>query len=261
MNQPPGFVQPGSEKKVCRLRRSLYDLKQAPLCWNFKINAVPYRSGFTRVPSEFGIYVSHEDPRIYVGLYVDDLLILSSSPSKIQTTEDHLSSQFTMKDLGPVQHFLGLDIGCHLHSVSLSLHTYIDQLLSHYDPQLFLRGYCDADWGGNVDRYSTTGYVFVLANAPITCRSKKEATVALSSTEVEYMALGDAVKELLWLKQLLYLLKVRCLKLPTICCDNTSTLALSDHPAYHPETKHLDIRYHLIRTHIQNKALMTFHVP
>ncbi|KAG7884784.1 hypothetical protein KL936_005436 [Ogataea polymorpha] len=351
MNQPPGFVQPGSEQKVCRLHRSLYGLKQAPLCWNFKINAVLSRSGFTRVPSEFGIYVSHEEPRIYVGLYVDDLLILSSSPSKIQTTKDLLSSQFTMKDLGPVQHFLGLDINCHLHSVSLSLHTYIDQLLSQYgmsscnsvrtpcdtaswdipndpvlsnpteyrsmvgkllfaantvrmdisyvvsklsrylkepkkshmakakhvlkylkgtstygityskDPQLFLRGYCDADWGGNVDRSSTTGYVFVLANAPITWRSKKQATVALSSTEAEYMALGDAVKELLWLKQLLYQLKVRCLKLPTIYCDNTSALALSDHPAYHPRTKHIDIRYHFIRSHIQDKALVTSHVP
>ncbi|PAL11902.1 hypothetical protein B8W92_11625, partial [Moraxella osloensis] len=67
-----------------------------------------------------------------------------------------------------------------------------------------LVGYCDSDWAADKnDRKSVTGYVFMMAGAAITWKSKKQQTVALSSTEAEYMALGDAVKEVLWLTQLL----------------------------------------------------------
>lgn len=68
---------------------------------------------------------------------------------------------------------------------------------------LRLVGYSDSDWAGDkFDRKSITGYVFMLSGCAVTWKSKKQSTVALSSTEAEYMALGDTVKELLWLVQL-----------------------------------------------------------
>jgi hypothetical protein len=64
-----------------------------------------------------------------------------------------------------------------------------------------LTGYCDADWAGDCeDRRSTTGYIFTLAKGagtPISWKSRKQTTVALSSTEAEYMALSDATKEII----------------------------------------------------------------
>src|SRR4051812_546770 len=67
-----------------------------------------------------------------------------------------------------------------------------------------LEGYADADWAGSIDnRKSTTGYVFTLHGGAITWNSKKQPTVALSTTEAEYMALGQVTKEVIWLKKFL----------------------------------------------------------
>ena len=82
-----------------------------------------------------------------------------------------------------------------------------------------LTAFCDADWASDKnDRRSTTGYIFQLAGAPITWKSKKQQTVALSTAEAEYMALGDAVKEILWLLQLSDQLKIKFDSVPIIFC-------------------------------------------
>ena len=63
-----------------------------------------------------------------------------------------------------------------------------------------LKGYSDANWGGDLDtRRSTTGYLFTLFTSSISWSSKRQPTVALSSTEAEYMALIHATKEAVWL--------------------------------------------------------------
>ncbi|GBP96860.1 Retrovirus-related Pol polyprotein from transposon TNT 1-94 [Eumeta japonica] len=65
-------------------------------------------------------------------------------------------------------------------------------------------GYCDADWGGCLeDRRSYSGYVFILAGGAVRWKSQKQRTVALSSTESEYVSLSEAVKELIYLRGLL----------------------------------------------------------
>ena len=116
-----------------------------------------------------------------------------------------------------------------------------------------LIGYSDSDWAGDkMDRKSITGYVFLLAGCAITWKAKKQQTVALSSTEAEYMALGDAVKELLWLKQLLNHVGLKFKSPPIIFEDNEGCKLLSNHPVHHQRTKHIDIRHHFVRNHIDN---------
>lgn len=62
-------------------------------------------------------------------------------------------------------------------------------------------GYVDSDWAGDsTDRRSTTGYIFKVFNCSVSWASKKQATVALSSTEAEYMALSVAASEACWLR-------------------------------------------------------------
>uniref|UniRef100_A0A3Q7H8M3 CCHC-type domain-containing protein n=1 Tax=Solanum lycopersicum TaxID=4081 RepID=A0A3Q7H8M3_SOLLC len=68
----------------------------------------------------------------------------------------------------------------------------------------YLVGYCDSDYAGDLDkRRSTTGYVFTIANAPVSWKSTLQSTVALSTTEAEYMAITEAAKEAIWLQGLL----------------------------------------------------------
>ncbi|KMQ88815.1 gag-pol polyprotein [Lasius niger] len=109
-----------------------------------------------------------------------------------------------------------------------------------------LIGFVDADWGGNVDdRVSYTGFVFKLANAAITWEARKQKSIALSSTEAEYMALTEAAKETVYLRNLLEeMCYLKHQSEPTtVYCDNQGAQKLMRNPMYHSRTKHIDIRH------------------
>lgn len=97
-------------------------------------------------------------------------------------------------------------------------------------------GFVDADWGADIDnRFSHTGYTFILAQAAVTWESKKQRTVALSSTEAEYIALTEASKEGVYLRKFLKDVNFRDLtREPTlIFCDNQSAQSLMINPVHH----------------------------
>ncbi|UYV67002.1 hypothetical protein LAZ67_4003628, partial [Cordylochernes scorpioides] len=122
-----------------------------------------------------------------------------------------------------------------------------------------LIGFSDADFAGDLDtRKSTTGYVFMLNNGPISWCSQKQNCVSLSTTESEYIAASKATKEAIWLRQLLRELHQEQVKPTTIFCDNQSCIRLVHNPEYHKRTKHIDISYHFIRDHFQNMQLTFF---
>src|SRR5215471_17390436 len=117
---------------------------------------------------------------------------------------------------------------------------------------LVLEAFSDADWGAGEDRKSISGFIFLLAGAAICWQSKKQSTVALSSTEAEYMALAQAVKELLWVLQFFDDLGITdIINRNTIYEDNQGAIALAKSPEYHARTKHIDIQYHFIREHVE----------
>lgn len=119
-----------------------------------------------------------------------------------------------------------------------------------------LYGYADADWGGDAsNRKSYTGYVFILAGCSFSWESKKQPTVALSSTETEYMALSSAAKQATYLKNLLNEINVISPKMINIFDDNLSAIQLVKNPVYHSRAKHIDIKYHHIRDVYKNKTI------
>lgn len=114
--------------------------------------------------------------------------------------------------------------------------------------KLTLCGYSDADFAGDIDtRRSTSGYVFMLGESVISWCSERQKTVALSTTESEYVAAANAAKELVWLRQLLSELLPNMLEAPKFYLDNQSAIQLIKNPEYHKRTKHIDIKYHFIR--------------
>ncbi|GKB26670.1 hypothetical protein Tco_0866071 [Tanacetum coccineum] len=78
--------------------------------------------------------------------------------------------------------------------------------------------------------------------------------VALSTTEAEYMALTEAVKESIWLKGLLIELGVN-LRSVVVNCDNQSSIYLSRNAMFHERTKHINVRYHFIREIVESKEI------
>jgi hypothetical protein len=111
-----------------------------------------------------------------------------------------------------------------------------------------LEGYCDSDWAGDRDtRRSTTAYVFMLNGGVVSWNSRLQTTVALSSTEAEYMAACAAAQEAVFLRRLLTDLGYVQYGPTVIHADNQGCIALSKNPIHHKRTKHIDVRYHYVR--------------
>lgn len=124
-----------------------------------------------------------------------------------------------------------------------------------------LEGFCDADWGGNeTDRRSTTGYVFTMQGAPVAWNSKKQPTVAISTTESEYMAMGNATQEALWLRSLVRELAHKMDGPIPIHCDNRGAICLSENSVYQSRTKHIDIKHHFLREHVNSNIIKFLHI-
>ncbi|GAA0173320.1 hypothetical protein LIER_41501 [Lithospermum erythrorhizon] len=113
----------------------------------------------------------------------------------------------------------------------------------------------DADNGGDVDsRKSTSGYVFTFGGTAISWRSKLQPVVALSSCEVEYVAMTEAVKEMIWLQTFLKELNLEYGS-NTLYCDSQSAIYLAKNPIFHARTKHIGLRYHFILSVLENVVL------
>ena len=101
----------------------------------------------------------------------------------------------------------------------------------------------------------------MLANGPIAWKSKKQPSVALSTTEAEYYSLGIACQEGVWLKQLCQEIFMTFNKSILIFSDNTGAVALSENPVFHSRSKHIDIWWHFIRDLIHSGSIRSLHIP
>jgi hypothetical protein len=120
--------------------------------------------------------------------------------------------------------------------------------------QLF--AYCDADWAGCPDdRRSTTGYCIYLGSNLLSWSSKKQPTVARSSTEAEYRSLAVTSAELIWLHYLMAELQLSCTAPPILYCDNVGATYLASNPMFHARTKHVEIDFHFVRDRIISRNL------
>ena len=123
-------------------------------------------------------------------------------------------------------------------------------------------GYTDADWAGNAaNRRSTLGYAFSLGSAAIAWSSKKQLTVALSSTEAEYRGAAVATCEAIWLKRLLKDLQEEVSDPTTIYCDNLSSIQLAKNLVFQARTKHIEVHYHFVREHVLSGEVELQYVP
>lgn len=131
-------------------------------------------------------------------------------------------------------------------------------------------GFVDSDWANNIlDRKSFYGYFFMLANGPISWECHKENMIALSSTEAEYIGICEATKESLYLKSLiseLFTENKDCMFLGIskplkIHNDNQSAIKLSENQTFHKRTKHIHVKYHLLRDMVKNNEILLIYMP
>src|ERR1700732_196258 len=124
-----------------------------------------------------------------------------------------------------------------------------------------LCGYSDADYAGSrVDRKSTSGTCFFLGTSLVSWFNKKQNSVVLSTAEVEYIAAGSCVAQILWMKQELEDYGLRYDHIP-IYCDNTSAINLSKNPVQHSRSKHIEVRHHFLRDHSNKGDIEIIFMP
>ena len=124
-----------------------------------------------------------------------------------------------------------------------------------------LIGYADADWGGSIDRKSTSGFVFQLFGNLVSWATKKQLNVALSSTEAEYVALATGASEFLWLKSLLACFDIYIdINNSVIFEDNQSCIHLL-HKWEHKRLKHVDIKYNFVKDFVNKKVFKVQYIP
>lgn len=125
-----------------------------------------------------------------------------------------------------------------------------------------LRVYSDSDWAGNiVDWTSTTGFVLYYGASPISWSSKKQRTVARSSTEAEYRAVASAVAETNWISNLLHELNRPLHTAPHVFCDNVGTTYICKNPVFHSRMKHIALDFHFVREQVQRQSIQVHHIP
>lgn len=116
-------------------------------------------------------------------------------------------------------------------------------------------GFADTAFANHDDHKSTSGYVFLSAGGAITWKSKKQTTIALSSTEAEYVALSEAAHEACWLRNLFYELGYPQEFPATIRGDNDGLISMAKNQQFHNRSKHIAIRWHWVQDLVEQKLI------
>ena len=132
------------------------------------------------------------------------------------------------------------------------------------EEELIVTGYTDASFQTDKDDFrSQSGFVFCLNGGAVSWKSSKQATVADSTTEAEYIAASEAAKEAVWIKKFITELGV----VPSIAdplelyCDNNGAIAQAKEPRSHQRSKHILRRFHLIREIVEREDVKICRVP
>nr|GEV49829.1 copia protein [Tanacetum cinerariifolium] len=227
--QPEGFIDADHPSHVYKLKKALYGLKQAPRAWHF-----------------------HDDILV-VQVYVDDIIFGSTHPRPDIVHATCLCARYqakpTEKHLKEVKRIFRYIQG-----------TVNTGLWNSKDSGFELIGFSDVDYAGCKDSFkSTSGGAQFLGEKLVSWSSKKQDCMALSTAKAEYVSLSACCVQFLWIRTQLmdygfYFNKI------LIYYDSKSAIAISCNPIQHSRTKHIVVRYHFIKEHVEKGAIELYFV-
>nr|GEY67718.1 retrovirus-related Pol polyprotein from transposon TNT 1-94 [Tanacetum cinerariifolium] len=213
---------PGYEQgnKVFLLKKSLYGLKQSPRQWYKSFNEYMLNNGFKH---------SNYDSSVYYRSYAPG------------STKSLLKKEFDIKELGEANEILGMEI------------------VGNQSRKIMRASQSGMSKVSYANAVGILMYLMVCTRSDIAYAATLQHVVALSTTEAEYMALTEALKEAIWLRRLLEELGVE-LNIVAVNCDNQDAIHLSWNHVFHERTKHINVRYHFIREVLGAKTVKILNV-
>ena len=133
MLQPPGYIHPQFPNHICKLKKSLYGLKQAPRAWYIKLSTFLISFGFHKSMADASLFIyNHDGVTCYFMVYVDDIILTGNNLTFLSQFVHTLAQRFSIKYLGPLHHFLGIEVISTTSGLFLSQHRHIQDLLTHF---------------------------------------------------------------------------------------------------------------------------------
>lgn len=130
MDPPPGFDEHFGSK-VCKLKKSLYGLKQFPRAWFERLTQSVKNQGYVQAQSDHTMFIKHfDDGKIVILIvYVDDIILIGDNVTEMDRLKKSLALEFEIKDLGSLRYFLGMEVGRSKRGIVVSQRKYIPDLL------------------------------------------------------------------------------------------------------------------------------------
>nr|GEY43840.1 hypothetical protein [Tanacetum cinerariifolium] len=236
VSKPDGFVDPNNPNHVYKLKKALYGLKQAPRAWYDMLSLFLLFKDFSKVDTPMVEKSKLDEDR--EGKVVDPSHYRGMIGTLLYLTASRPDLQFAICMCARYQAWP----------------------IEKYDSFVALTAFTDADHAGCQDtRRSTSGSVQFLGERLIRWSSKRQKSAAISSMEVEYIALSGCCAQILWMRSQLSYYGLAFNKIP-MYCDNKSAIALCCNNVQHYRSKHIDIRYHFIKEQVENWVIERYFI-
>nr|GEX57162.1 hypothetical protein [Tanacetum cinerariifolium] len=250
-----GFIDPNHLRKVCKLQRPIYGLKQISRRWNKSFDKEIKKFGFAQNLDEPCVYKKASGTNVtFFILYVDDIIIIGNHIPILQSVKDYLEKCFAMKDLRESAFILGIKIyqdGLK-QLIGFGQNAYMDNILRRYELDNSKRGHI----------YMQEKIYLNKTQGVVDWKSFKQSTTVMSATEAEYIAVSEAAMEAVWIRKFISGLDI----VPTInkpirmFYDNSVVLHFANELGVQRGTRHYHRRYHYVRESIALGKIRFFKV-
>ncbi|KAF7845388.1 Retrovirus-related Pol polyprotein from transposon TNT 1-94 [Senna tora] len=194
-------------------------------------------------PADSSLFVKVVSKKLAIVLvYVDDLILTGDCEEESLQTKENLSVRFQMKELGQLNHFLGLEIDRSEEGIFLHQRKYSKDLLKKFGMLHCKPISTPMETNARMCAHEGKDFEDVTMY-----QNKRQATVSLSTTEAEYRAAAAAAQESTWLIQLLKDLQQPIEYAVPLHYDNQSAIRLAENPVFHARTKHVEVHHHFLR--------------
>nr|GEY79014.1 retrovirus-related Pol polyprotein from transposon TNT 1-94 [Tanacetum cinerariifolium] len=223
---------------------ALYGLKQAPRAWYEELSKFLLQNYFFKGIIDPTLFIRRfQDDILVVQVYVDDIIFGSAHLRYIQLFSDLMKSRFEMSMMGEMTFFLGLQVNQSPCGIFINQSKYVLEILNKYGMES-----CDP------------------VGTPIEIKDKLDLDQNGTSVDatkyrsmIEYVSLSACYAQVLWMQTQLRNYGFHFNKIP-IYCDSKSAIAISCNPVQHSRTKHIAVRYHFIKEHVEKGTIELYFV-